>query len=92
MLAATNVYESYTCRVFSLGRNGVFMNMNASMQIRASAHPPVITRSSELRLMDTESQTALTGSGLSGLGVRREDSRSAWPDAWLVNCRAARST
>jgi RNA polymerase sigma-70 factor, ECF subfamily len=61
------------------------MNMNASMQIRAPGHAPAITRSSKLHLMDTESQTALTGSELSGLGIRREDSRSAWPDAWLVN-------
>lgn len=35
--------------------------------------------------MDIESQTPLTGSEVSALGVRREDSRAAWPDAWLVN-------
>src|SRR5258705_12477411 len=70
---------------FSPGRNGVFIIMNASMLVWASAHAPVITRSSELRLMDIESQTALTGSELSAPGIRREDSRAAWPDAWLVN-------
>jgi RNA polymerase sigma-70 factor (ECF subfamily) len=59
--------------------------MNASMQVRASAHAPAITRSSELRLMDIESQTVLTGSQASAPGVRREDSLAAWPDAWLVN-------
>ena len=35
--------------------------------------------------MDTETQTALTDSGLAGPDVRREDSRSSWPDAWLIN-------
>ena len=59
--------------------------MNASMHVRAPASAPVITRSSGLRLVDIESQAAVTGSDLSGRGVRREDSRSAWPDAWLVN-------
>jgi RNA polymerase sigma-70 factor (ECF subfamily) len=59
--------------------------MNASMHVRTPVRAPVISRSSELRLVDIKSQTALTGSELSAPGVRREDSRSAWPDAWLVN-------
>jgi RNA polymerase sigma factor (sigma-70 family) len=40
---------------------------------------------SGLRLMDMENQTAGTGYPLSSFGVRREDSRSAWPDALLIN-------
>jgi RNA polymerase sigma-70 factor (ECF subfamily) len=35
--------------------------------------------------MDTESEAALVGDGLAGSDVRREDSRSVWPDAWLIN-------
>ena len=59
--------------------------MNASMHLRAPTYAPVSPSSSELRLMDTESQTALTDNGLAGADVRREDSRSSWPDAWLIN-------
>ena len=75
----------HTCRAFRFGRNDVLILMNASMQVRARVYPPAASRSSELRLMDTENQTALAGYALTGLDVRREDSRSGWPDAWLVN-------
>lgn len=59
--------------------------MNTSSPLRALTETPVVSRVSELRLMDTENQAALTGSPLSGLGTRRESSRSGWPDAWLIN-------
>lgn len=59
--------------------------MNASVQVRARTDVQVVSRAGELRLMDTESQTALTQYPQSGLDVRRDDSRSAWPDAWLIN-------
>ena len=54
------------------------------MQARAPTYALVGSTSTELRLMDTDIQTAL-GDGLAGPDVRREDSRSSWPDAWLIN-------
>jgi RNA polymerase sigma factor (sigma-70 family) len=59
--------------------------MNASMPLRALADAPVASRVSELRLLDTENQPALTDAPLASIGAHREDSRSGWPDAWLIN-------
>jgi RNA polymerase sigma factor (sigma-70 family) len=59
--------------------------MNVSMQMRAPLNGSAVSRSSELRLMDTESETALSSYGLARPDFRREDSRSSWPDAWLIN-------
>jgi RNA polymerase sigma factor (sigma-70 family) len=59
--------------------------MKASMQVRAPANGSVVSRSSELRLMDTESDAALVDDRLAGPDVHREASRSGWPDAWLIN-------
>ncbi len=75
----------YTCRAFSFGRNDVLLIIIASMRVRAPKYVPVVSRASGLRLMDIENQTAPTGYRLSSLGVCREDSRSAWPDALLIN-------
>ena len=55
------------------------------MPLRALADAPVVSRVSELRLMDTENQIALTDIPLSGVSGRRDGSRSGWPDAWLIN-------
>jgi RNA polymerase sigma-70 factor (ECF subfamily) len=59
--------------------------MNTSMPLRALSDPPVVSRESKLRLMNTENQTALAAIPLTGVGRRREGSRSGWPDAWLIN-------
>ncbi len=75
---------SHTCRAFSFGRNDVHLNMIASMQVRAPKYVPVVSRANGLRLMDIENQTAPTGYSSSSHGARRADSRSAWPDAWLI--------
>lgn len=58
--------------------------MNASMRVPAPKYLRVVSTTSGLRLMDIENQTAPAGYPLPSLGVRREDSRSAWPDAWLI--------
>jgi RNA polymerase sigma-70 factor (ECF subfamily) len=76
---------SQTCRAFSLGRNGVLIIMNASLRVRTRTYLPLESRNGEPRLMDIEKQPAVAGSPLSGPGARREGSRSAWPDAWLIN-------
>jgi RNA polymerase sigma-70 factor (ECF subfamily) len=59
--------------------------MNASMQVRGRTYVHVVSSVSGLSLMDTESQTVLAGYPVSGLPLPRDDSRSAWPDAWLIN-------
>lgn len=74
----------HTCRAFSFGRNDVLLIMNASMRAPAPKYVGVVSTTSELRLMDIENQTAPTGYPSSSHGARREDSRSAWPDAWLI--------
>ena len=74
----------HRCRVFSFGRNDVLLSMNASMRAPAPKYVRVVSTTGELRLMDTENQSALTGYPSSSHGARREDSRSAWPDAWLI--------
>jgi len=53
------------------------------MPLRALADAPVVSRVSELRLMDTENQIALTDIPLSGVSGRRDGSRSGWPDAYV---------
>jgi RNA polymerase sigma-19 factor, ECF subfamily len=75
----------HTCRAFMFGCNDVHPIMIASMRVRAPKYVPVVSRPGGLRLMDIENQTAPTAYPLSSLGVRREDSRSAWPDSLLIN-------
>src|SRR6266849_3415488 len=74
----------HTCRAFSFGRNDVLLIMNASMRGAAPKYVPMASKICGLRLMDIENQTAPTGYPSSSHGARREDSRSAWPDAWLI--------
>ena len=59
--------------------------MNASIPLRALTKVPVVSRVTELRLMETETQAGLTDSPLSGVSARREGSMSGWPDSWLIN-------
>jgi len=82
---AAAIYSWSKCHAFSFLRSHVFMIMNTSMPLRALTDTPVISRVGELRLMDSENQTALTDIPVSGIGGLREGSRSGWPDAWLIN-------
>jgi RNA polymerase sigma-70 factor (ECF subfamily) len=55
------------------------------MPSRPLTDAPVVSRASELRLMDTENQAALADIPRPGVGRPREGSLSGWPDAWLIN-------
>ncbi len=59
--------------------------MNASLQVVARTCDRVGSRADRSRVMDFENQTASTDFSFSGIGARREDTPSAWPDAWLIN-------
>jgi RNA polymerase sigma factor (sigma-70 family) len=59
--------------------------MTAQPQACAETSVTIVSRNNGLRLMDTENQTVLPSHPPSGRDIRRDGSKSGWPDAWVIN-------
>jgi len=68
------------CRAFSFRHTDVLICMTASMRAYV-----LVGSAGRLSPMDVENRTAPAGFAATGLGTRRQSSKSDWPDAWLIN-------